>query len=181
MAHWTHFPGRWCRLVLAGAFGLCCVAVPPAVGQVNLTAKVPCDQTLWAHIYHPKRLVVKQACISVTGVLVDASHGRNKDGCRHEADGDAHCWVNLDKGEEGLLNAKNMKNEGGNLVIEPICRYRVTQADAMAACKGGWQQKLVLPPPGTRVRVTGAYVLDAQHGHMEIHPVSAIDLIPPRP
>lgn len=142
----------------------------------NVTAKAPCDQGLFAHIYNPKRLVVKQPCISVTGTLVDASHGRNKDGCRHEADGDCHTWLKLDKGEESLLNAKNRSNEGGNLVIEPVCRYRVTQADALAACKN-YKQPLVLPPPGTRVRVTGAYVLDTQHGHFELHPVSAIEVL----
>lgn len=104
----------------------------PAMAQ-NVTAKTPCDATLWQHIYHSKRLVVKQACISVTGTLVDASHGRQKDGCRHEKDADCHTWLALDKGEEGLLNAKNLSNEGGNLVIEPICRYLpVTQADAVA-------------------------------------------------
>lgn len=142
----------------------------------NVTAKAPCDETFWQHIYHPKRLVVKQACISVTGTLVDASHGRQKDGCRHEKDGDGHCFLQLDKGEESLLNDKNRQNEDGMLVIEPICRYRVTQADAIEACKG-WHQNLVLPPPGTRVRVTGAYVLDTQHGHMELHPISSIEVL----
>lgn len=142
----------------------------------DVTSKAPCDETLWKRIYQPKRLVVKQACISVIGTLVDASHGRNKDGCRHEADGDCHTWLKLEPVEEGLLNDKNRSNEDGNLVIEPICRYRVTQTDAIQVCKG-WHQNLVLPPPGSRVRVTGAYVLDTQHGHMEIHPVSAIKVL----
>lgn len=162
--------GLVCGAVLLG------VAVLPAVGQ-NVTAKAPCDESLWQHVYHVKRLVVHQPCISVTGVLVDASHGRNKDGCRHETDADCHTWLKLDKGQESLLNAKNRQNEGGNLVIEPICRYKVTQADAIEVCKD-WTQNLVLPPPGTHVRVTGAYVFDAQHGHMEIHPISSIEVLP---
>lgn len=147
-----------------------------ASAQVNVTAKAPCDASLLAHVYHPKRLVVKQACISVTGTLVDASHGRQKDGCRHEADGDCHTWLKLDPGEDGLLNDKNLSNEAGNLVIEPICRYSVTQADAVEACKD-WKQPLALPPPGSHMRVTGAYVLDTAHGHMEIHPISAIEVL----
>lgn len=155
---------------------MACLTCSVRIEAQNVTAKAPCDESLFAHIYHPKRLVVKQACISVTGTLVDATHGRWKDGCRHEKDGDGHCFLKLDKGEESLLNAKNRQNEGGNLVIEPICRYRVTQADAVEACKD-WKQPLVLPTPGTHVRVTGAYVFDAQHGHMEIHPISAIEVL----
>lgn len=157
-------------LFAAGAF----IGSPPP--QATVPAR-SCDESLWKHIYHQKRLVVKSACMSVTGTLVDATRGREKDGCRHEADGDCHTWLKLDASEQGLLNDKNLSNEAGNLVIEPICRYRVTQADAMAVCKD-WKQDLVLPPPGTRVRVTGAYVFDSQHGHMEIHPITSIEIIP---
>ena len=135
-----------------------------------------CDESLWAHTYHAQRLQISERCASVTGVIVDASHGKNKDGCRHEADGDGHCFLKLDAGQERYINAMNKKNEGGNLVFEPECRYRVTQADALAACKN-WKQKLALPPVGSHVRITGAAVLDTQHGHKEIHPVSSIEVL----
>ena len=39
-----------------------------------------CDTTLWNHVYHPHRLIVKQACIAVPGVIVDASGGTKPDG-----------------------------------------------------------------------------------------------------
>lgn len=165
-------------LKLFGSYGWNnCVNETTSEAQ-NVTAKAPCDESLWTHVYHAPRLVVKSPCISVTGTLVDASHGRNKDGCRHEKDGDCHTWLRVDKGEESLLNAKNRSDQAGNLVIEPICRYRVTQTDALEACKD-WKQDLVLPPPGSRVRVTGAYVLDTQHGHMELHPISKIEPLQP--
>jgi hypothetical protein len=134
-------------------------------------------QELWQHIYHPSRLHVLKASAVATGTIVDASHGKHKDGCRHEGDGDGHCFLKLDPGQEVLLNQKNLDNEDGNLVFEPICRYRVTQKDVLAACKD-WKQQLELPLVGSHVRIYGAHVLDAQHGHLEFHPVWKIEVIP---
>lgn len=133
---------------------------------------VACDRSLMKHIYHPKRLVIK-SCQSVVGTFVDATHGRNKDGCRHEKDGDGHCWIRLDPGQESLLNDGNLKHQDGNLVFEPICRYRVTQTDAALACLN-YHQDLALPPVGSHVRIIGEFVFDSQHGHNEIHPVTKI-------
>ena len=135
-----------------------------------------CDESLWGHVYHRQRLLVNERCVSVTGTLVDATDGKVKDGCRHEADGDGHCWLHLDAGQEQFLNEKNISNQGGNLVIEPMCRYTVTQADAKSACKN-WRQWLILPPISTHVRITGAFVTDTQHGHNEVHPISRIDVL----
>lgn len=135
-----------------------------------------CDENLWGHTYHAQRLQVIERCASVTGIIVDASHGKNKDGCRHEADADGHCFLKLDPGQERYINTMNIKNEDGMLVFEPECRYRVTQEDAKQACKN-WKQNLKLAPIGAHVRITGAAVLDTQHGHREIHPVSSIEVL----
>jgi hypothetical protein len=35
---------------------------------------------------------------------------------------------------------------------------------------------LTLPPVGAHAQVTGSYVLDTNHGWMEIHPISVIDV-----
>ena len=131
---------------------------------------------LQKHIYNPKRLVVQESRVMVTGTWVDASHGRTGDGCRHEKDGDGHCFVKLDPGQEKYLNAKNLQNEDGNLVVEPICIYKVTQADAKAACKN-FHQQISLPKIGSHVQITGVWVLDMEHGHMEIHPISSIRVL----
>src|SRR6266567_5829046 len=135
-----------------------------------------CDESLWAHTYHEQRLQVIERCASVTGIVIDASHGKNKDGCRHEADGDGHCFLKLDPSQEKYINEMNVKNENGMLVFEPECRYRVTQEDAKQACKN-WKQGLRLAPIGAHVRITGAAVLDTQHGHLEIHPLTSIEVI----
>ncbi len=67
-----------------------------------------CDSSISAHVYHPNRLIVKQECIAVTGTIVDATASQSKherDGVRHEKDGDTHGWLKLDPGQESLLNA----------------------------------------------------------------------------
>lgn len=134
-----------------------------------------CDQTLWQHVYNPQRLAVINACASVTGTIVDASHGKNKDGARHEADGDSHNWLKLDPGQENIINAGNIATQDGNLVFELICRYRVTQADAKSACRN-YKSAVTLPPVGSHVRITGALIEDLDHKpiHRELHPVTSI-------
>ncbi|HEY3366155.1 MAG TPA: hypothetical protein VGK74_13970 [Symbiobacteriaceae bacterium] len=57
---------------------------------------------------------------------------------------------------ERLINDKNRSDQGGALVTEII---PADQATVKAA------------KPGEHVLVTGPYVLDRQHGWMEIHPV----------
>lgn len=136
-----------------------------------------CDNTLWEHVYHPGRLQIHNPCTVATGVIVDATRGKNKDGCRHEADADGHCWLKLDPGQEQFLNQGNLDKQEGNLVFEPICRYRVTQEDAKAACKN-YKQPLIIPPVGSHVRIVGAAVTDLQHGHKEFHPVWSITTLP---
>jgi hypothetical protein len=141
---------------------------PPPSGQ--------CDDTLWSHVYHSNRLIVHQKCISVTGTIVDATKGREPDGLRHEADGDTHGWLKVDAQFQNLLNAGNSSAEDGNLVFEIVCEYRVTQADAKAACRN-YQNKVTIPPVGSHVRIVGVYVQDTFHGQwMEIHPVTSITI-----
>lgn len=132
-----------------------------------------CDQTLWTHVYHPSRLN-QQGCITVTGTIVDATHGRRRDGVRHEADGDTHGWLKPDPQYAHLLDEGNKRYEGGNLVFEIVCHWKPTQADAKPACSG-YHSTIAIPPVGTHVMMTGTYVLDTNHGRwMEIHPVSSI-------
>ena len=137
-----------------------------------------CDPTLWTHVYHPQRLKIIQACITVTGYLRDATRGRQKDGCRHEADGDGHCFLELDPQFASLLLPGNKEAEMGYLVFEPVCRYKVTQKDALSACVH-YHQSLVVPPVGSHISLTGALITDLDHQplHNEIHPVTRIDIL----
>ena len=137
-----------------------------------------CDPSLWTHVYHPIRLIVKQQCISVTGTIVDATAGKKADGVRHEADGDTHGWLKVDPEFENLLNAGNMTDEGGNLVFEIVCKFPVTQQDAKAAC-ATYTDHVPLPPVGSHVQVVGSLVQDTFHAKwIEIHPVTTITVVP---
>ncbi len=138
-----------------------------------------CDTTLWSHVYNPHRLIVKQPCIAVTGTIVDATNGKVPDGMRHEADGDTHGWLKVDPQFQDLLNPGNMNNEGGNLVFEIVCEFKVSQADAKPAC-ASYKSTIKIPAIGSHVRIVGSYVRDTNHAQwMEIHPVTSIEVIKP--
>jgi hypothetical protein len=149
--------------------------IPPAPPQPPGTQ---CDQSLWNHVYHPLRLIVKQQCIAVTGTIVDATAGKKTDGVRHEADGDTHGWLKVDPEFENLLNAGNMSDEGGNLVFEIVCRFPVSQQDAKAAC-ANYSDHVSLPAVGSHVEIVGTLVQDTFHAKwIEIHPVTRITVLP---
>ena len=124
-----------------------------------------------SHVYNPDRLQVLEPCITVTGTI---------DFIRHEADGDRHIGLKLDPQFSGLVNACNSTcdkgAEHGDLVVEPVCVTTPTQADAVSSCVG-YQTPLVIPPVGSHVSMTGAYVLDRDHGWTEIHPLQEVHVI----
>ena len=133
------------------------------------TSSDECDQSLWNHVYNPQRLQVVSPCKSVLGVIESK---------RVEKDGDYHIRVKLDPQFSNLINSANIKNQFGDLVVEPICVNRVTQADAISACQN-FHQNISIPPIGSHVNITGSYVLDKEHGNWaEIHPVTNIIKIP---
>ena len=147
-------------------------------GTAAGAASTGCDQSLLDHVYNPERLIVKEDCVSVTGTIVDATDGKRRDGIRHEADGDTHGWLKLDPGFEDLLNDGNLQAEGGNLVFEIVCKFRVTQQDAKPACQG-YHSPLKIPAIGSHVRIVGRYVQDTFHDRWnEIHPVTSITVMP---
>lgn len=142
---------------------------------------IPCDDTLWQRVYNPERLRIHQMCVNFTGTIVDATHGKRKDGVRKETDGDCHGWLKLDPGQEKFLNAGNMSDEEGNLVFEIVCMFPVTQKDAISACKG-YKNKVTLPPVGSHVRMAASWVQDDNHARWnEGHPVTKFEVIPRAP
>ena len=122
-----------------------------------------CGTALWRHIYHPDRLRLVRRCMIVRGTVTEL---------RWEPDGDLHILLAT---RPGLVNAANDQYEHGDLVLEEICQGSVTQADAVAACRGV-PHDLTVPSVGDRVMVSGSYVLDADHGWMEIHPVTNLTI-----
>lgn len=135
-----------------------------------LLAAVSCNAHLWDHVYNKQRLHVIAPCTTVTGKVQEI---------RKEHDGDWHTLLKLDPGFESMLNAKNISNEKGDLVIEPMCAGPVSQQDTLNAkvCKS-FSQKFPALKVGNCVKVTGAFVLDTEHGHNEIHPVTSVQEIP---
>src|SRR5437899_3003650 len=73
--------------------------IQPGPGVPGSASMTGCGDGLWQHVYNPSRLLVKQDCITVTGVLVDATAPQSHhqpDGVRHEGDGDTHGWLRVD-------------------------------------------------------------------------------------
>lgn len=148
-----------------------CTATSPSTsdtpGAVSPSAtQDACGPDPFAHVYHPARLKVLSACRTITGTI---------DFIRREPDGDDHIRLRVD--DASLLNQGNIDNQHGDLVLEPVCINPVTQADAKSAC-AGYHSDIVVPPAGTRVSVTGPWVLDTEHGWNEIHPVVRISVTP---
>ncbi len=117
-------------------------------------------------------------CITVSGTVASV---------RHEDDGDIHINLALPATERHLLNQANISEEDGDLVTEivpadqpgctpgqppplPSSAYR-TPGYTYGTCTGA---DITAPAVGERVTVTGPYVLDKDHGWMEVHPVWAI-------
>lgn len=134
-----------------------------------------------AGVYHPYRLQVRSACDAVVGTVSLI---------RHEADGDVHFNLALSSSEAGLLDHANYSYEDGELVAEivpadqpgctpgqppflPPTAYRSAGYN-YGLCTGA---DLATPPQGAEVRITGPYVLDRDHGWMEIHPVWSITIV----
>ena len=124
-----------------------------------------CNAGLWTHVYDPTRLKVKAPCVTVTGVIATQ---HNSD------DGDIDMRLVPDAPFTNLLNAAN----NGRLQIEAVCQGKIN-ADTPAAsvsCRN-FTGNVLLPPVGAHVQVTGSYVLDTNHGWMEIHPITEITII----
>jgi hypothetical protein len=159
-------PQKLLLLILAIIVILALVLRLISRGQKRVhVAQGACDTTLWEHVYHPQRLRVIEECKVVEGRIVSL---------RKEEDGDFH--IRLDVDDKSLLNEHNLTGQHGDLVLEPVCVNEVTQADAVAACRG-FTSNVLIPRAGERVRVTGTYVTDLEHGWNEIHPVTQMEIL----
>lgn len=146
--------------------------LPPAVKSVKAAPKLPSacrGGNPLANVYHPDRLKLVAACKTVDGII---------ETIRHEADGDYHFDLKLDAPYAGLINSGNVRDQHGWLVAEivpadePGCLpgqppKPVSGTYNYGYCTGA---DITTPPIGTHVGVTGPYVLDQDHGWMEIHP-----------
>jgi 3-keto-L-gulonate-6-phosphate decarboxylase len=130
--------------------------------EVSQPAAPGCDASLWNHVYSPKRLKQLASCVSVTGTIDESNV---------DEDGDQHFLLKLDAGQDTLLNKRNAKKKGGDMVLEIVCANPTTMKKARSAC-AGYTNPIRIPAVGEHVKVTGTYVLDSHNGWVEIHPVS---------
>lgn len=108
-------------------------------------------------VWGPQRLKVISPCITASGtVAVVEDH----------ADGDWHIGMVPDPPDLDLLGRANVTKIGGLLVVEVIPKDQAT---------------VKRPRAGSRVQVTGAYVIDTPYGWREIHPAWKIQEMSPSP
>ena len=160
---------RFTVLVLSVSLGLIALVV---IVKLHYTGKPPaallpseCDSTLWSHVYERERLHVMAECVAVEGRVMSV---------RRVADGDLH--IALDPDNPSVLNLVNVIHAHRTLVVESICEHIPEEQSARAAC-GNFHPPVSAPAVGDRVRITGAFVLDAENGWNEIHPVSRIEVL----
>ena len=145
-------------------------STPQPAGQASKVAVAQgaatgCDASLWNHVYNPTRLQQLAPCITVTGTIDESDADR---------DGDQHFLLKLDPGQDTLVNNRNAKKKGGDLVLEIVCANPTTMKKVKSACTG-YTNPIAIPAVGTHVRVTGTYVIDSHNGWAEIHPVSRME------
>ena len=151
-----------------------------AAGTTSTAASSRCRSgNPLADVYHPDRLTVLAACMTVGGTVMSV---------RSEQDGDTHFDLALDARWSGLLKPANFSAQHGWLVVEivpadkPGCVPGQPPRPAHGSydygvCTGAAESD---PPIGSHVYVTGPYVVDEDHGGWaEIHPVWAMSTTPP--
>jgi hypothetical protein len=159
------------------------------ISTITTTANMTsCDESLWSHVWYPPRLQVIERCRVVTGIVENISI---------RGDGDEHISLKLDPEYTNLVNQKNIDEQHGYLVLEIICKNPIRRMDELIACTkedtedteghikvigacvlafnacNGFKQDFEVNV-GEHIRVTGAYVLDSEHGWNEIHPITSI-------
>lgn len=135
--------------------------------DVSQSAATGCDASLWNHVYNPTRLQQLAPCVSVTGTIEESSA---------DPDGDQHFLLKLDQGQDTLVNKRNDKKKGGDIVLEIVCANPTTMKKVKSACVG-YTNPIAIPAVGTHVRATGSYVIDSHNGWAEIHPVSKLEVV----
>jgi hypothetical protein len=141
------------------------VDVSQSAADVSQSPAAGCDASLWDHVYNPTRLQQLASCVSVTGVIDESDA---------DADGDQHFLLKLDPGQDTLVNKRNGKKKGGDIVLEIVCANPPSMKKAKSAC-AGYTNPIAVPAVGAHVRATGTYVIDSHNGWAEIHPVSKLE------
>jgi hypothetical protein len=111
---------------------------------------------------------VLDPCVTVRGVVVDA---------RYVLDGDAIVYLRLDPEYAHFSNQKNYEQFGQDVMeLEIVCRHPIFRFFVFRCWTCG--NKILVPRVGDHVEADGIYVQDTRHGHLELHPVTRVTLLP---
>lgn len=124
-----------------------------------------CNPELKAHA--PSRTKMIRECMAVTGETESVNPIPN---------GSYQIRVRLDQEFSYLVNQVNADLHGGDLVAEVICSFEPPQKEAADKCRG-YENKIIIPPAGKRVKIVGRYGLDLQQGWAVLSPVSEIEIL----
>lgn len=114
-------------------------------------------------VWGPQRLRVIDTCVTVSGIVVGITpqYGPSNDN-------DFGIDIQMDPQYAPLLSVGNLVVEGGLMHAEVVPSDQPQLAPQLHAMQ-----------PGDRITITGALVLDTDHGYgAEVHPVWAIQLSP---
>jgi hypothetical protein len=128
----------------------------------------------WDCITHKERLQVISQSATITGTVMSIRNGPH-----YAPDGDMVFALKPDPQYANMVNASNKTNYGGGIWCEAVCQKanKAPETKHEGDCKCS-PTKFTLPKVGQRLRVTGSHVKDVgEEGHMEIHPVSGIQVI----
>ena len=126
-----------------------------------------CAGNWWKYVYSPKRLVIQKPCVTVRGTVIKS---------KYVPDGDAIVIVTLDPEYAGLSSEGNHEHYGKDtLELELVCRHPVYKF-FVSRC---WtcNNKMAVPRVGDYIEADGIYVLDTNHAHMELHPVTRLTIL----
>jgi hypothetical protein len=150
---------------------------PPHPQPVPGDSPGACSPQIWARVYKTNVLRVLHECVTVTGTVASLEN----EGIFSDPDGDYKFLLRLDPPYRGLLAPLNSIIYRGNLVVEIVCVLKTEKGAPLRDCSG-YQNTVLLPKPGDRVRVTETYVFDpvffGTWGWTEIHPVTRIERLP---
>ena len=131
-----------------------------------------------ANVYLGLRLILIRPCVKVEGVVYTAERA---------PDGDTHIGLYLPPALAGaVLDEYNVLDRSGRLVVEivpadqPGCTpgrppaASDQPAVSLGLCSGA---NIAAPASGDRIAVIGAYVIDAQDGWTEVHPVWSLTVL----
>lgn len=130
-----------------------------------------------ANVYFGLRLVLIRPCVKVEGVVYTAERA---------PDGDLHIGLYVPPADVALIDEDNVRQRGGRLVVEVVPADQVgcmpgrppppsdQPAKNLGICSGA---NIASPAANDLISIIGAYVIDAQYGWTEIHPVWSLTVL----